>query len=118
MVARKRQAYNTCRALRSLDLEAEDIPPCGPLGREPAQRGREADIDIRQIADLGHDCPSRTSFAKKLDAANIGLHDPSAREPTTHSYDKGALELTVKELVGPVAHPCACEIRGSLEYGA
>lgn len=36
----------------------------------------------------------------------------------TADHDERTFALTVKELVGPVAHPCACEIRGSFEYGA
>ena len=118
VVARKRQSNSARRAPGRADLEMEHRPVRRPLGREPAQRGRKADIDILQIADLWHDCPSSTCFTEKLYAANIGLHDPSAPRQMAAYHDEETLALTIKELVGPVAHPCACEIRGSFVYGA
>ncbi len=115
VASRKRQSDSARCTLRGIDLEAEDIPVCRPLGREPTQRGRKAGIDVRQVANLGCNCPCSTSLTQKLDTADIGLDDPSAQR---HIHVEDAPVLTVKELVGPVAHPCACEIRGSFAYGA
>lgn len=73
VVAWERHSDGARSSLRCMDLKAEGISLSGPLGRELAQRGREADIDVLQIADLWHDCPSSTSFTEKLDTPNIGL---------------------------------------------
>ena len=119
VVVRERHSNGAHCSLRRTDFEAEGVPLPRPLRREHAQRRREADIDILQIADLGHDCPSSTSLTKDLDTANISLRDPSAPGRTIANHDsEETLLLTVKELVGPVAHACACEIRGSFVYGA
>ena len=73
MVAGKRQPDSAHRALGCANLEGEYSPVRGPLGREPAQRGREAGIDVGEVAELGYDRPGSTSFTEKLDATNVGL---------------------------------------------
>ena len=74
VVARKRQSNSARRAPGRADLEMEHRPVRRPLGREPAQRGREAGIGVGQVANLGHDCPSSPSLADELDAADVGLY--------------------------------------------
>ena len=73
MVAGERQPDSAHRALGCANLEGEYSPVRRPLGREPAQRGREAGIDVGEVAELGYDRPGSTSFAEKLDATNVGL---------------------------------------------
>ena len=60
-VARKRYADSTRRSLECVDLQVEDGPIRRPLRREAAQRRREASINLRQVADLGHDSPRSTT---------------------------------------------------------
>ena len=73
MVAGKRQPDSAHRALGCANLEGEYSPVRGPLGREATQRGREAGIDVGEIANLRYDGPGCTSFSENLNAANIGL---------------------------------------------
>ena len=75
VVTGKRQSNSARRALRRTDLEGEHSPVRGPFGREPAQRRREAGIDMGEITNLGHNGPGGASSTEKLDAANVGLRD-------------------------------------------
>lgn len=78
-ISRKRYGHCTRGALGRADLDAEGGPVYRPFGREATQRRREADIDVFQVANLRRDRPRRASRTEESDAANVRLHNQSAR---------------------------------------
>ena len=106
VVTGEREADCACRAFRCIDLQLEDAPVDGPLGREEALACREAGVDVLKVTELRHDRPRRARLAQDLDATDERLQEGPVVSPGARQGQWNR-RLTMSELVGPDDQPCA-----------